>query len=70
MLKYTIAFVAPSKTSRLVHQIVEGDNKEAALRQFFNENLKEYYSEDDQGFHYFKEDFEDENAQIGSIIEI
>jgi len=70
MPKYAIAFIVPSKTSHLCHRIVEGDSKDAALRQFFNDNLKEFYSEDDQGFHYFKEDFEEESARGGSIIEI
>ena len=71
MSKFAIAFVVPAKNSPAVRQrIVEGESKEAALRRFFNDELKEYYSEDDQGFFYFKEDFFDERAQSGSIIEL
>ncbi len=71
MPKYAIAFIVPSKSSPSVcHRLVEGDTKEAALRRFFDEELKEYYSEDDQGFFYFKEDFFDDRTQSGSIIEV
>jgi hypothetical protein len=71
MSKYAIAFVVPSKSSPSIrHRIIEADTKEAALRHFFDEELKEYYSEDDQGFFYFKEDFFDERTQSGSIIEL
>ena len=58
------------KTPRHRHRIIEGETKEAALRRFFEEELKEFYSEDDQGFFYFKEDFFDDRVQSGSIIEI
>jgi hypothetical protein len=73
MPKFAIAFIVPSKSNKIQvvrHRIIDGDAKEAALRRFFDEELKEYYSEDDQGFFYFKEDFFDEHAQSGSIIEI
>jgi len=32
--------------------------------------LKDFYSEDNQGFFYFKEDFYDDRTQSGSIIEV
>jgi guanylate kinase len=70
MSKFAIAFIAPSKNTQLCHRIVEGDSKEEALRRFFDEEMKEYYSEDDQGYFYFKEDFFDERSTIGSIIEL
>jgi len=71
MSKYAIAFILPSKSSPAVrHRIIEGDTREAALRRFFDEELKEYYSEDDQGFYYFKEDFFDDRTQSGSVIEL
>lgn len=71
MSKYAIAFVVPAKnTPAIRHRIIEGETKEAALRRFFGEELKEFYSEDDQGFFYFKEDFFDDRVQSGSIIEI
>jgi hypothetical protein len=71
MSKYSIAFVVPSKScSQICHRIVEGDTREAALRRFFDEELKAYYSEDEQGFFYFKEDFFDDRTPAGSIIEI
>jgi guanylate kinase len=70
MPNFSIAFVAPSKNTQLCHRIIEADNKEAALRRFFEEELKEYYSEDDQGYFYFKEDFTDERTRIGNMIEL
>ncbi|MCU0608564.1 MAG: hypothetical protein MUF22_02195 [Chitinispirillaceae bacterium] len=70
MSKYAVAFIVPSKTVSLCHRIVEGETKEEALRKLFNEELKENYSDDDQGFFYFKEDFFDEHAPSGSIIEL
>jgi hypothetical protein len=71
MSKYAVAFIVPLKNNPSVRlRIMEGDTKEAALRRFFDEELKEYYSEDDQGFFYFKEDFFDDRTQSGSIVEI
>jgi len=71
MPKYAIAFIVPDKSSPSVrHRILEGDDKETALRRFFDDELKDFYSEDNQGFFYFKEDFYDDRTQSGSIIEV
>ena len=70
MSRFAIAFVAPSVNSQLVHRIIDGENKETALRSFFNESVSEFYSNDEQGFHYFKDDFFDDTAPSGSIIEL
>jgi hypothetical protein len=70
MPRYAIAFVIPEEPAQLRQRIVENETKEAALRLFFNEEVKEFYSDDDQGFYYFKEDFYDEKTRSGSIIEI
>jgi hypothetical protein len=69
MAKYAIAFIVPSKSGTLRHSIMEGENRDSALRRFFNEEASEFYSNDDQGFYYFKEDFFDETTGSGSIIE-
>lgn len=70
MPRYAIAFIAPSESAQLRHKILEGENKDSALRKFFNEEASEYYSNDEQGFYYFKDDFFDSNTSSGSIIEI
>jgi hypothetical protein len=71
MSKYAIAFILNSKSNPSVCQrIIDGESREAALRRFFDEELKDIYSEDDQGFYYFKEDFFDDRAPSGSIIEL
>jgi hypothetical protein len=70
MSKYAIAFITPSKRMQLCHKIVESDTKDSALRRFFGENVSEFYSDNEQGFLYFKEDFYDEAGPAGSIIEL
>lgn len=70
MPKFAIAFITPTSTARLSHKLVDGENKDSALRKFFTDNVSEHYSNDEQGFYYFKEDFYDEETGAGSIIEI
>jgi hypothetical protein len=70
MPKFVIAFVAPSKDTILKHKIVEATEKESALKAFFNEEASQFYSNDEQGFHYFREDFFDPQAASGSIIQV
>ena len=69
MAKYAIAFVTPSKGTSLRHKLIEAETKDAALRRFFDEEAAEFYSNDEQGFFYFKEDFYDEISKSGSILE-
>jgi hypothetical protein len=70
MSKYVVAFITQGKRVQLRHAIVEGENRDSALRRFFTENASENYSNDEHGFLYFKEDFFDENNPAGSIIEL
>lgn len=70
MPRFAVAFVTPSENSRLLHKVIESENKETALREFFKEFVREYYSDDEQGYHYFKEDFFDDVSSGGSLIEI
>ncbi|MDO5576021.1 MAG: hypothetical protein Q4F84_02990 [Fibrobacter sp.] len=70
MPKYAIAFIVPSENNQLRHRVLEGETKDAALRKFFTDEASECYSNDEQGFYYFKEDFFDENNSTGSIIEL
>ncbi|NLD98973.1 MAG: hypothetical protein GX640_03795 [Fibrobacter sp.] len=70
MSKYAIAFIAPTETAPLRHKIIESETKDSALRTFFNEEASEFYSNDEQGYYYFKDDFYDQNTSSGSIIEI
>jgi hypothetical protein len=70
MSKFSIAFVLPSKNSQIRHRLVESQDQESALRSFFSEEVSEYYSNDDQGFFYFKEDFFDETNASGSVIRL
>jgi hypothetical protein len=70
MPRFAVAFVAPSENGQLLHHVIESADKESALKSFFTEFASEYYSNDEQGYHYFKEDFFDEVAAGGSIIEL
>ncbi len=70
MPKFAIAFVTPSQKSQIRHKLISNESRDTALRQFFTEEAGDFYSTDDQGFYYFKEDFFDETSPSGSIIEI
>jgi hypothetical protein len=70
MPRFAVAFITPTSSARLIHKIIESDTKDAALRKFFADTIAEHYSNDEQGFYYFKEDFYDEETGAGSLIEI
>jgi ABC-type sugar transport system substrate-binding protein len=68
MPKYAVAFITPDEKHPLRQRIIEAADKETALKQFFTQDLTGFYSNDSQGFHYFKEDFLDKAAGQGSIL--
>lgn len=68
MARYAIAVI--SQASKVVQKVIEGEGQEVALRKFFDENMASQYSIDDQGYFYFKEDFFDPKAPVGSILEV
>lgn len=68
MARYAIAVI--SQAGKVIQKVVEGEGQEVALRKFFNENMASQYSIDDQGYFYFKEDFFDPKAPVGSILEV
>lgn len=70
MAFFSIAFIAPDEKGSLQHKVVEADNEKNAMRLFFSENAVKYYSNDDQGFYYFQEDFKHPKDPAGSILEI
>lgn len=70
MPKFSIAFVVPSKDNLLKHKVVEGPDRDTVLKSFFNEEVSEYYSADEQGYYYFKEDFSDSTVPSGSILQL
>jgi hypothetical protein len=69
MPKFSIAFVAPTAENALRHCIIESPDKDSALKEFFAKEVSEFYSGNEQGYHYFKEDFLDSKAASGSIIQ-
>ncbi len=69
MPRYAIAFITAKPS--LIHRLVEMDSREAALRAFFNEHAaSEGYSPDAEGFTYFREDFDNPEEPMGSILEV
>ncbi len=58
-----------SEAQGLVQKVVELDTQEAALRFYFEQYIEEY-SNNDEGYLYFKEDFFDSSKPNGSITEI
>lgn len=69
MPRYAIAFITAKPS--LIHRFVEMDSRDAALRAFFNEHAaSEGYTPDSEGFAYFREDFENPEEPMGSILEV
>jgi hypothetical protein len=68
MPRFSIAFVAPEDGRPLRHRIIDSGDQESALKRFFEEEASDFYSNDEQGFHYFKEDFFDASNRFGSLI--
>ncbi|MFP4416587.1 MAG: hypothetical protein ACOC4C_04055 [Fibrobacterota bacterium] len=68
MPKFAIAFIVPVEKNALRHSIIESPNKESALKEFFKKNISDFYSTDEQGYFYFKEDFFDADTGAGSIL--
>ena len=68
MSKFAVAFVAPTEKSPLRHRILDAADKETALRAFFTDEAAEFYSNDENGYMYFREDFSDVSNPSGSVI--
>jgi len=68
MPQYSIA--VNSSKNKVIQRIVEGEGQEDALKKFFFDNMADQYSDDDQGYFYFKEDNFDPKAPMGSILEV
>ena len=69
MPRYAIAFVTAQPS--LIHQWVEMDSRDAALRQFFQQHAAAHgYTPDNEGFAYFLEDFNGPEEPMGSILEV
>lgn len=65
MPNYSIAFKTPD--GHFIHESVETENEEAALRSFFFKYIDQQYSKDEEGFSYFKEDFDDPESPAGTL---
>jgi len=68
MPKFSIVFHAPAEKNLLKHRIIERSDQESALKIFFAEEIVDYYTDDEQGFFYFKQDFFEPTDPSGSII--
>ena len=68
MPRYAIAVVSPK--SKILQKVVEGEGQEDALKRFFSQQMSNRYTDDDQGYFYFKEDFFDPQEPLGSILEV
>jgi hypothetical protein len=68
MNKYSIAFISPG--GNLLHRLVMAKNEDEALRTFFKEVNLASYSQDEDGFYYFKEDFSYGERPAGNILQI
>jgi hypothetical protein len=69
MPRYAIAFVTAKP--ELIHQIVEMDSRDAAVKFFFQQHAVSHgYTPDAEGFAYFLEDFNAPEEPMGSILEL
>ncbi len=68
MPKFSIVFVAPVEKNTIKHTIIEAEDQESALKIFFKNEIIQFYSNDEKGYYYFKEDFFEESNPAGSII--
>ncbi|MGL1936027.1 MAG: hypothetical protein OCD01_13450 [Fibrobacterales bacterium] len=67
MARFVIAHY--SEKQGTVQKVVELESQETALRFYFEQYAQEY-SNNEEGFLYFKEDFFDESKPMGSITEL
>lgn len=68
MPRYAIAFVTAKPS--LIHQLVSMDSREAALRYFFKQYIGDAYSQDEEGYAYFKDDFFNADSPMGHVLEV
>jgi hypothetical protein len=69
MPRYAISFVTAKPA--LIHQLVEMDSRDAALRAFFRDYaVPQGYTNDAEGYAYFLEDFNNPEEPMGSILEV
>lgn len=68
MPNFSIVFITPVGKNKFKHRIIEGPDQESALKTFFVEEITEFYSDDEQGYFYFKDDFFDESNPAGGIV--
>jgi len=67
MPKFAIAF--KTADGPFIHQVVETETKDIALRYFFNEFAPTgSYTKDEEGYSYFHDDFLDPDQPQGSIL--
>jgi len=66
MPQFTIAFF--SDLSGVCLKKIDADSREKALRLFFDKHVTGY-SQNDEGFVYFREDFEDADRPLGAMLE-
>lgn len=65
MSRYVLSFFSDSVG--VITKILEADSKEEAIRTFFDLYIPDY-TQDSEGFAWFKEDFYDEDRPLGSIL--
>jgi hypothetical protein len=69
MPRYAISFVTAKP--ELIHQLVEMDSRDAALRAFFRDYAASHgYTNDAEGYAYFLEDFNNPEEPMGSVLEV
>ena len=68
MPRYAVAVIAPK--NKILQKVVDGEGQEDALKKFFAEQMFNHYTNDEQGYFYFKEDYFDPQEPLGSVLEV
>lgn len=63
------AIATYSDQSGVQLRLVESDTKEAALRVYFQKYVQDY-TPNEEGFSYFRDDFNDPDRPLGSFLEV
>jgi len=67
MQRYAVTFFSDSVGISL--QVIEAESRDLALRSFFDSHVTGY-TKDNEGFAYFREDFNDADRPMGAVLEL
>lgn len=70
MPKFIIAFIPPVKYPQPIISVVSSESSKTALKEFFEKEAAEFYTNDSEGFQYFTDDFFETTFPSGNMIRL